>query len=393
MKVYEKKVEEARREFYKTQRSKKMIRARSERDVYKNHKLPQIVISKNEQMRDIQEAYIGQLMPLTDDHLFEFEDRKRLKERIFEAYLEEIQTWGKFDEPQKVIDKTVVKRRSISSSSGSDEEKKIEPVAGIIKPSTAKCETDYLEGLREQFEAFRKIDDPVFVRGDAALRVPQVTKIGEFIQIKEERDTEEAEILHFTPVQEKRAPITFTEESDDDDSALSLNEDDPQSVYQQYFNSQLRRELKKALFEGNETLVKNYLKSLQETKSLPILNSREKKNLGNTLLHIIVTQIQKSAPPLEVQIDDLNTNLYQQCDDLVDSVKQLLTYPEPSYSLDPTIKNDLGYTALDYIERIPRDKDKTLLKEMLEKYALNGSQQNVGIDEGDNVQALEQIDP
>jgi len=48
------------------------------------------VISKNEQMRDIQEAYIGQLMPLTDDYLFEFEDRKRLKERIFEAYLEEI---------------------------------------------------------------------------------------------------------------------------------------------------------------------------------------------------------------------------------------------------------------------------------------------------------------
>jgi len=52
----------------------------------------------------------------------------------------------------------------------------------------------------------------------------------------------------------------------------------------------------------------------------------------------------------------------------------LLTYPEPSYSLDPTIKNDLGFTALDYIERIPRDKDKILLNEMLEKYALNGSQ-------------------
>ena len=90
MKVFEQKVEEARRECYKTQSSKKIIRARSERDVYKNHNLPKIVISKNEQMRDIQEAYIGQLMPLTDDYLFEFEDRKRLKERMFETYLEEI---------------------------------------------------------------------------------------------------------------------------------------------------------------------------------------------------------------------------------------------------------------------------------------------------------------
>lgn len=41
-------------------------------------------------MRDIQEAYIGQYLPLTDDYLFEFKDHKRLKEKIFEPYLEEI---------------------------------------------------------------------------------------------------------------------------------------------------------------------------------------------------------------------------------------------------------------------------------------------------------------
>ena len=67
-----------------------MIRARSERDIYKNHKLPNIVLSKNEQMCDIQEAYIGQLLPLTDNYLFEFQDGKRLNEKIFESYLDEI---------------------------------------------------------------------------------------------------------------------------------------------------------------------------------------------------------------------------------------------------------------------------------------------------------------
>lgn len=90
MKKYYQKVQEAKKDFYKTQRSKKMIRARSERDVYKNYKLPGIELSKNDQMRDIQMAYIGQYLPLTDDYLFEFKDGKRLKERIFESHLEEI---------------------------------------------------------------------------------------------------------------------------------------------------------------------------------------------------------------------------------------------------------------------------------------------------------------
>ena len=47
MLIYENKVKQAKREFYKNQRAKKMIKARSERDIYKNHKLPAIVISKN----------------------------------------------------------------------------------------------------------------------------------------------------------------------------------------------------------------------------------------------------------------------------------------------------------------------------------------------------------
>ena len=112
------------------------------------------------------------------------------------------------------------------------------------------------------------------------------------MQIKEAQDPEELEEkLHFSPIKEKRPPIVVTEESDDEDSALSQQDGDRQAIYQHYFNSQLRRELKKAIFEGNERLAKNYLRSLHETKSLSVLNSQEKKNFGNTLLHIIILQV------------------------------------------------------------------------------------------------------
>lgn len=77
----------------------------------------------------------------------------------------------------------------------------------------------------------------------------------------------------------------------------------------------------------------------------------------------------------------------------MNQVRLLLTYPEPSYTLDPTIKNDLGFNVLDYIERIKRVKDRIALEEMLQMYALNGTgpqQQKIEInDQNDNEQEEE----
>ena len=126
-----------------------------------------------------------------------------------------------------------------------------------------------------------------------------------------------------------------------------------------YLQTQLRKELRQSIVDVDVATLSNYVESLQGTLKGAI-NAKDRSHQGNTLMHQAILQLDK-INGLRPE-SGIKAKVYTKKLDML-KIVTLLNSNKAGAEVD--IKNDLGYTALDYANRLRLASDKNMVLDII----------------------------